>query len=293
MQSVALLGLGIMGSGMAHNLLKAGFPLTVYNRTRTKAEPFAAQGARIAETPCDAAEGADVIVSMVGDDDASRAMWLGSSNHDGALDGAKTGAVLVECSTLSVGWVRELVELANERGLQFLDSPVTGSKEAAQSGTLRLFVGGEAAALERVRPILEAFSQQINHMGPHGSGTIMKLINNMMAAVQVVAFAEGLALAERARLNIQDFVAHISAGAPGSPIVKGKAPRMVARRYDDTDFALRWMHKDTVYALRAVEELGSTAPAVQTASHVFQQARALGLDDLDMAAVFEAVRPTK
>lgn len=291
MQSVALLGLGIMGSGMAHNLLKAGFPLAVYNRTRAKAEPFAAQGARIAATPRDSAEGADVIISMVGDDDASRAMWLGSGNHDGALDGAKAGAVLIECSTLSIAWARELIGLANERGFAFLDSPVTGSKEAAQAGALRLFVGGDSATIERVRPVLEAVSQQINHMGPSGSGVIMKLVNNMMGAVQMVALAEGLALAECAGLNIQDVVAHISSGAPGSPMVKGKAPRMVARRYDDTDFSLRWMHKDAVYALRAAEEFGTAAPAVQTASQVFQQARALGLDDLDMASVFEAVRP--
>ncbi len=288
MQSVALLGLGIMGSGMAHNLLKAGFPLAVYNRTLSKAEPFATQGARIAATPRDAADGADVVISMVGDDDASRAMWLGNGN--GALDGAKAGAILVECSTLSVGWARELIGLANERGLAFLDAPVTGSKEAAQSGALRLFVGGDEAIIERVRPVLEAISQQINHMGPNGSGVIMKLINNMVAGVQAVALAEGLALAECAGLNVQDVVGHLSAGAPGSPMVKGKAPRMVARRYDDTDFSLRWMHKDTVYALRAVQEFGSTAPAVQAASQVFQQARSLGLDDLDMAAVFEAVR---
>src|SRR6266542_1062480 len=141
---VALLGLGVMGAGMAGNLLKHGHTLTVYNRTTTKAAPLAA-------------ESAEVIIAMVGDDRASRAIWLGD---DGALAGARSGTLLVECSTLSLGWVRELGIAAAERDLALLDSPVTGSKDAAEAGELRLFVGGEAAALERARPALEAISRE-------------------------------------------------------------------------------------------------------------------------------------
>src|SRR6266508_2922425 len=139
MNKVAFLGLGIMGGGMAQNLLKAGFPLTVYNRTRAKADPLAALGARVAGTPREAAANADIVIAMVGDDMASRAVWLGA---DGALAGARAGAVLVECSTLSLEWVRELAGLASERKLDFLDSPVTGSKDAAAAGELKLMVGG-------------------------------------------------------------------------------------------------------------------------------------------------------
>src|SRR5689334_11596666 len=131
MQSVALLGLGVMGAGMAQNLLKAGFTLTVYNRTQSKAEPLAAKGARVAETPRAAARNAQVIIGMVGDDAASRAIWLGD---DGALSAAEEDAVLVECSTLSVAWVHELAGLAAQRNLAFLDSPVAGSKDAAEAG---------------------------------------------------------------------------------------------------------------------------------------------------------------
>src|SRR5215831_5878176 len=165
LQNVAILGLGIMGGGMADNLLKAGFPLSVYNRTRAKAEPFAARGARVAATPCQAANEADVILSMIGDDEASRNMWLGD---DGALAGAKSGAILVECSTLTPDWVRDLAKQAADRGMQFLDSPVLGSKPAAASGTLRLLVGGEAGVLESARPVLSAISNDIVHLGPVG-----------------------------------------------------------------------------------------------------------------------------
>ena len=287
MQTVALLGLGVMGSGMAQNLLKAGFSLTVYNRTRAKAEPLAAKGARVAETPKEAVSAAQVILSMVGDDTASRAMWLG---ENGALAGAKPDTVLVECSTLSLDWVRELAGLAASHNLAFLDSPVTGSKDAAEAGELRLLVGGDAAVLERVRPVLEAMSRRIDLFGPTGSGALVKLINNLMGGVQAVVLAEGLALAERAGLDMEQVVSFIINGAPGSPIVKGKAARMAARDYADTQFALKWMHKDTTYALRAADEFGVPMPTVAVAREVYRMARNLGLGEADFAAVIEALR---
>ncbi len=286
-QRVGLLGLGIMGAGMAHNLLKAGFPLTVYNRTPAKAEPFAALGARLAPTPRVAADGADVVLSIVGDDGASRSIWLGD---DGALTGVRPGAVLVECSTLSLEWVRELAGLAAARGAPLLDAPVTGSKKAAEEGTLGLFVGGDAAALARARPVLDAVSRRITHLGPSGAGATMELVNSLMGAVQTVALAEGLALAERAGLNMAQVVPLIINGAPGSPIVKGKAARMVARDYADTHFALRWMHKDATYALRAADEVGVPVPTLAAAREVFRLARNLGLGEADLAAVVEAIR---
>jgi 3-hydroxyisobutyrate dehydrogenase len=287
MQTVALLGLGVMGSGMAQNLLKAGFSLTVYNRTRAKAKPLAAKGARVAETPKEAVSAAQVILSMVGDDTASRAMWLG---ENGALAGAKPDTVLVECSTLSLDWVRELAGHAASHNLAFLDSPVTGSKDAAEAGELRLLVGGDAAVLERVRPVLEAMSRRIDLFGPTGSGALVKLINNLMGGVQAVVLAEGLALAERAALDMEQVVSFIINGAPGSPIVKGKAARMAARDYADTQFALKWMHKDTTYALRAADEFGVPMPTVAVAREVYRMAHNLGLGEADFAAVIEALR---
>jgi 3-hydroxyisobutyrate dehydrogenase len=287
MQTVALLGLGVMGSGMAQNLLKAGFSLTVYNRTHAKAEPLVAKGARVAETPKEAVGTAQVILSMVGDDTASRAMWLG---ENGALAGAKPDTVLAECSTLSLDWVHELAGHAASHNLAFLDSPVTGSKDAAEAGELRLLVGGDAAVLERVRPVLEAVSRRIDLFGPTGSGALIKLINNLMGGVQAVVLAEGLALAERAGLDMEQVVSFIINGAPGSPLVKGKAGRMAARDYTDTQFALKWMHKDTTYALRAADEYGVPMPTVAVAREVYRMARNLGLGEADFAAVIEALR---
>jgi 3-hydroxyisobutyrate dehydrogenase len=287
MQSIALLGLGIMGTGMARNLLKAGFTLTVYNRTRAKAEPLMAQGAQIADTPRAAVQGAAIVIGMVGDDSASRAIWLG---QDGALAGAEPGAVLVECSTLSLGWVRELAGLAAAHGLALLDAPVSGSKDAAAAGELKLMVGGDGAALERARPALDAISQRIFHFGPTGAGAMMKLVNNMMGAAQAAALAEGLVLAERAGLDMEQVVPFILNGAPGSPIVKGKAARMVARDYHDTQFALKWMHKDATYALRAADEFGVPMPTLAAARELYRMASNQGLGDADFAAVFEVLR---
>lgn len=287
MQRVALLGLGIMGSGMAANWLKKGFSLAVYNRTRSKAEPLAAQGARVADTPRQAAEDADIIVAMVGDDTASRAVWLGD---DGALAGVKPGAVLVECSTLTPDWVRELAEQARAQGCEFLDAPVTGSKAAAAGGQLNLFVGAEAGTLEKARPALEAISKQINHLGPVGTGATWKLIVNIMTAAHLAALAEGLALAEKNGFDLQQIAPLILNGPSGSPAVQMKLPRIAERRYDDTDFSLRWMLKDVRYALALAEQCGLRLPTTEATAQVYQQASEKGLGDLDFAAVAEALR---
>jgi 3-hydroxyisobutyrate dehydrogenase len=286
MQNVALLGLGIMGNGMARNLLKAGFPLTIYNRTRAKAEPLAALGATVAASPREAAAEANIVIAMVGDDHASRAVWLGEG---GALAVVPAKAVLVECSTLSLEWVRELAARCAALDLDFLDAPVTGSKDAAESGALKLMVGGEAAALERARPALEAISAQMIHFGPSGAGALIKLINNLMAAAQVAVLAEGLNLAEQGGLDLALVVPFLINAAPGSPVVKGKAQLMAARNYD-AQFALKWMHKDATYALRAADEFGVPMPTLAAAREVYQIAKRLGYGDKDFAAVFEALR---
>ncbi len=196
--SIALLGTGTMGAGMAANLLKAGFPLTVYNRTRSKAEPLAAHGARIADTPAAAVKGARVILSMLSDDNASREAWTGPS---GALAAAEPNAILVECSTASPAWISELADLAKARGLELLDAPVTGSRIQAEGGQLTFLVGGSETTLAAIRAPLEAMSKQIIHLGPVTSGAKMKLLNNFLCGVQVASLAEGLAWLERSGLD--------------------------------------------------------------------------------------------
>src|SRR5258706_3167222 len=287
MQNVTLLGLGIMGTGMANNLLKAGFPLTIWNRTRSKAETFASQGARVAATPREAASEADVIISMVGDDNASRTVWLGD---EGALAGAKSGAILVESSTLSPEWIHELADLAKKAGHPFLDAPVMGSKKSAAEGSLRYLVGGDATTLEQVRPILEKLGTEILHMGPTGAGETMKLINNMMGAVHIAAVSEGIVLAERAGLDMQQVVSIILNGPSASPMVKLKLDRMMTRNYDNTDFSLRWMQKDAGYAVELAKDYNLPLKTVEAAYEVLQMARDKGLDKADAAATVEGLR---
>ena len=191
MKSVAVLGLGTMGSGMARRLLAAGFPLTVYNRTPSRAEAFAAQGASVAATPREAASRAEVIIAMLADDAASRSAWMG---ENGALAGARPGAVLIESSTLSTHWVKELSAAAISQGCAFLDAPVTGSKPQAESGELLFLVGGESGALDSVRDVLAPMSRGAVHLGPTGSGALMKLINNFVCGVQAASLAEALGI---------------------------------------------------------------------------------------------------
>ena len=175
MQRVALLGLGTMGVGMAANWLAKGFALSVWNRTPANARALAAKGARAAATPRETAEGADFVFAMVADDAASRSVWLG---ENGALAGAKTGAIVIKSSTLTPDWVRELGGRAREKGLGFLDAPVGGSRQAAASGELRFFVGGEPATFEAARPALAAVGGQMDLLGPVGAGATWKLVNH-------------------------------------------------------------------------------------------------------------------
>lgn len=287
MLNVAVLGLGTMGDGIARNVLKAGFPLTVYNRTRARSDALVALGATAAATPREAAGSADVVIAMVADDPASRAVWLGP---DGALDAARAGSVLVECSTLSLDWVRDLAGRAAARGVAFLDSPVTGSRPQAAEGQLGLLVGGDAAALERARPVLQSISRFIAHLGPTGSGALMKLINNMLGAVQAASLAEGLVIAERAGMNVGQVAELLTNGAPGSGMVKSKIGQMVSGDYADVNFALRLICKDVTYALRAADEYGVTTPTAASAREMYKLADGLGFGGSDVAAVVESYR---
>ena len=287
MTHVTVLGLGIMGSGIAHNILKAGYPLTVYNRTREKAAPLIEAGAQWFDSPALAAQQADVVISMVGDDAASRAMWLGP---DGAFAAMPSHAISVECSTLSLDWIREWHAEAQQHGLKSLEAPVTGSKLAAETGTLTLLVGGDAAVLAKARPVLATFSSNAVNFGPATSGALYKLVNNLQAAIHLLALSEGLVMAERAGLNLDAVLEAVTSGAAASPMVRGKAARVIDRDYEDVHFSIRWMYKDLTYALRAADELGVPVPLVAAAREVYKMALQLGLGDLDIAAVSEVIR---
>src|SRR5450631_4386018 len=195
MARIAFIGLGRMGHGMAGRYLDAGFTVTLWNRSRAKAEDLVARGAHWATSPGDAAIDADAVVTMVADDEASRAVWLG---EDGAAATMKAGTLAIECSTVSYLHALDLSRELRGRGLVYIDSPVTGLPDAAASGKLTLLVGAEPADLERARPFLIPLSTTIRHFGAVGSGTVYKLSNNLMGAIQIAGIAEGLAIAEQA-----------------------------------------------------------------------------------------------
>jgi 3-hydroxyisobutyrate dehydrogenase len=289
MANVAFIGTGGMGQGMAFNLLKAGHDLTVCNRTVTKTRPLTDAGATLALTPRQAATNAQVIISMVGDDTASRGVWLGS---DGVLAGQpKPGTLAIESTTLSLGWVRELEGVLTAAGMRFIDSPVTGGRQRAEEGTLTLLVGADEADLARARPVMETYSQAIVHLGPPGYGTAYKLVVNLMVGAQTVALAEGLLLAERVGLDMRQVVQGLTTGAVASPIVKAYAEKMVRGDHDPvTNFMARWMYKDMLYALRLAADAGQPMPTSAVAAQAFQMAQARNLIDKNVTAVIEALR---
>ena len=271
---------------MARRLLDAGFPLAVYNRNREKAAPLGAAGARLAANPRDAANGADMVFSMVADDGASRAMWLGDA---GALAGAARGTVMVECSTLTVAWVNELARAVAARGGELVDAPVTGSKNAAAAGELNFLVGGSGEALEKLRPAFLVMGRSVAHLGPSGSGALIKLVNNFMAGVHVAAFAEALVWLERSGLDRAKAVALLMEGAAASPVTKVVAARMMADDFTP-NFLLRLMAKDLEYAIGEAAQKNVALQSAATALKRFHEAVTAGQGDKDMAGIVETVR---
>jgi 3-hydroxyisobutyrate dehydrogenase len=283
---IAFLGLGIMGSGMARRLVTNGFPLTVFNRNTDKAKAFAAEGAQIAASPREAAAQSDVVISMVADDNASRALWLG---ENGALAAAKPGTICIECSTVTVDWVRVLAAAAAQKECGFLDAPVTGSKLQAAAGELNFLVGGDSAALEKARPVFAAMSKTVVHLGPTGSGAMVKLINNFVCGVQVAALAEALTMIERSGLDRARALEVLANGAPGSPLFKAVSVRMTTPDFTP-NFLLKLMAKDLGYAIQEGGKLSVELTTARAALEEFQRAIAAGHADKDMSAVIEPLR---
>lgn len=287
--TVALMGLGIMGSGMAKRLLDANFPLTVYNRNRDKCVAFGNAGAFVAASPKEAASRAKIILSMVADDSASRAVWLG---ENGAVQGASPNSVLIESSTVSIHWVKELEAAATERGCSFLDAPVTGTKPHAASGELLFLVGGSAAAIDAAQPIFAVLGREVIHLGPVGSGALMKLVNNFLCGVQAASFAEAMAMVNAGGLDRSKAVSILNGGAPGSGIFRRLSERIAANDFTP-NFNLRWMAKDLSYALHCALHKGITLETAGAALALFERAVAEGYGDEDFSAVVKAAETRK
>lgn len=289
MARIAFLGLGRMGSGMASSLRRAGHDLTVWNRTPDRAAALVASGARGALSPAEAVDDAEAVFVMVADDDASEAVWL---SPDGVLAGRpRPGALAIECSTLSHAWVGELASAVRGAGLRYLDAPVTGLPDAAAAGRLTLLVGAEPDDLARARPLFDAVAEQVLHFGPVGCGTAYKLIVNLIGAVQIAGVAEGLAMAERAGLDLDQVVTALASGQAASPQVVRNSRRMVTGDHaENVLFSPVLRRKDTDYALRLAAEIGIAAPFGQVAITGLDELIASGRGEANESAVIEVAR---
>jgi 3-hydroxyisobutyrate dehydrogenase len=286
MASVAFIGLGKMGVGMASRVLDAGHRVSVYNRTAAKAEALVGRGARLATSPKDACLNADAVFCMVSDDAASREMWLGA---DGVLASeVAPDALAIECSTLSHGWVMELAAQAARRGLRYIDSPVTGLPADAAAGSLTLLVGAQEEDLEGARGLLGAVSGRILHFGAVGTGTAYKLIINMIGAVQIASAAEGMALAQHAGLNLDVVADAIATGQAASPQVVRNVRRMVDADHDrNIVFTAALRLKDVEYALRLARELRLSVPFGQLAERGLVELCESGRSQVNESSIFE------
>ena len=288
MPRVSFIGLGRMGHGMAGRYLDAGFALTVWNRSKAKADDLIARGARWATSPADAAIDADAVVTMVADDEASRDVWL---NKDGAAATMKAGALAIECSTVSHAHALAMARELRARGLLYIDCPVTGLPEAAAAGKLTLLVGADPADLEKAQPYLAPIANTIRHFGPVGSGTVFKLINNLMGAVQIASLAEGLAIAEQSGLDMKLVTEALSTGAVASPQVIRHSKRMASRDFSGASFTAALRHKDAAYAVALAETLLPEVPVSRAAVEAYAKAKAHAPDGCEGQMIEIVSRP--
>jgi 3-hydroxyisobutyrate dehydrogenase-like beta-hydroxyacid dehydrogenase len=283
-QRVGFIGLGLMGSLMAAALRRAGFALTVWNRTTEKAERWVAEyGGTLAATPAELAADVDLVVSMVVDGVQVRDVLLGNS---GVASGASKGLLCVDCSTIGPGASREIAAQLASRGLRMIDAPVTGSTPAARDATLTVMAGGEAADIDEARPVLEAIGARLIHAGPLGSGQAIKVINNAVAAVNAVTVAEALIAGASAGVDLDALVTVMQSGSGASKMLEQKATPM--REHDYTPrFRLAHMAKDVQLCL---ESSPSPFPSAESALKDLLVADHAGFADADFAAVLEAVQ---
>jgi 3-hydroxyisobutyrate dehydrogenase-like beta-hydroxyacid dehydrogenase len=258
-QTVAFLGLGVMGGPMAGHLAKAGHTVTVYNRTPAKSQAWAAEfGApgRHAPTPREAAAGADIVFCCVGNDDDLRSVVLGD---DGAFAGMKKGAAFVDHTTASADVARELSKAAQALDLHFIDAPVSGGQAGAQNGALTVMCGGDAAVFERIKPVAMAFARAVTLLGESGAGQLAKMVNQIAIAGLVQGLSEAIAFGQRAGLDMQAVLGVISKGAAQSWQMENRGKTMIEGKFD-YGFAVDWMRKDLGLVLDEAKRNGARVP---------------------------------
>jgi len=274
-QTVAFLGLGVMGGPMAGHLAKAGHSVTVYNRTAVKAEAWAAEfgpPGRHAATPREAASGADIVFCCVGNDDDLRSVVLGD---DGAFAGMKKGAVLVDHTTASADVARELSKAAQALGLHFIDAPVSGGQAGAQNGALTVMCGGDAAAFERIKPVAAAFSRAVTLLGESGAGQLAKMVNQIAIAGLVQGLSEAITFGQRAGLDMEAVLGVIGKGAAQSWQMDNRGKTMIEGKFD-YGFAVDWMRKDLGLVLDEAKRNGARVPVTALVDQFYADVQQAG-----------------
>lgn len=285
-ERTAFLGLGTMGAAMAANLAAAGFPIRAWNRTDRGFHALTTVGVELAATPREAVAGADVVVICVSDTPDVDAILFGP---DGAATALKAGGIVIDCSTISPAATRRFAERLAEQGVAMVDAPVSGGSEGARNATLTIFVGGEAAAFERAQPILGAMGRTITHVGPIGAGQAVKAVNQVILAGTYVGVAEGIVLAMKAGLDVEQVVAALSGGAAQSWVLANRSARMLANDYP-LGFKLALHRKDLAIALELAGDLGAELPVTELAERLELELIDAGHGDDDVSAVARAIR---
>ncbi|SFI99729.1 3-hydroxyisobutyrate dehydrogenase [Paenibacillus sp. UNC496MF] len=281
MFKIGFIGLGVMGEPMAANLLRKGYPVTVYNRTPGKAAQLLELGAAEAKTPAAVADASDIIITMISNDDSIREVYHGDNGVLGAL---KPGSVVIDSSTISPALSRQLHQDIAAKSAAFLDAPVTGSKPAAESGTLTFMVGGDAQVLAKVHDVLGAMGRKIIPMGPGGSGSTAKLAHNTVVGINVAALLEGMAIAASGGIDAASFLELVQSGGAASKMAELKTPKLLERDFG-VQFSLGLMLKDLRLASVLSDELKTPTPILETVKSLYQIGDAMGFADADLSAL--------
>jgi 3-hydroxyisobutyrate dehydrogenase len=286
MERVAFLGLGTMGSAMAANLARAGFPLVVWNRTPGRAPELAELGVETADHPADAAGRADLVVVCVSDTPDVEAVLFGT---DGIVRGARAGSLVIDCSTIAPSGSWDFAARLREHGIAMVDAPVSGGSEGARNATLTIFVGGDERDVERARPVLSALGRTITHVGPIGAGQAVKAVNQVILAGTYLGVAEGIVLAIKAGLDVEQVVAALGGGAAQSWVLANRSGRMLDNDYP-LGFKVALHRKDLGIALDLADQLGASLPITALAAQLESGLVAKGHGDDDVSALARAIR---
>jgi 2-hydroxy-3-oxopropionate reductase len=284
-KKIGLIGLGLMGRPMGMNLLKAGHSLTVWNRTASRADELVSAGAKLAKNPREVAAASDFLLTIVSDPPALESILWGQGD-EGVFAGLRSGSIYVDSSTISPQLTRKISIACSERGVRFLDAPVTGGDWGAREGNLVFMVGGEAETLREADPILKVMGKKIFHLGPNGAGQTVKLAMNAMLALQVEAMAEAIALVTKAGLNGEQLLEVMQASMARSGLLDLKTPLMLRGDFKPS-FPLRLMHKDLGLALDLANQLGVPLPTTAAVREVYNSVKGEAQADLDYSAVIK------